>query len=168
MSLDGFIATENDDLSWLNAVQKDGEDYGYHDFSCTVDTYIIGRKTYDVVKQLLDGKFPQSEQFDCYVITRKEREPENGVTFYNGNITELISGIRSKEGKDIYCDGGGEIVNLLMKKDLIDEYIVSVIPIILGNGKRLFLGDTPTIKLAAQPSKQFDSGLVQLRYIREK
>ncbi len=168
MSLDGFIATENDDLSWLNAMQKEGEDYGYHEFTRTVDTYIVGRKTYDVVKQLLDGKFPQSEQFDCYVMTREDREPENGVTFYNGTVTELIADIRSKAGKDIYCDGGSEIVHLLMKENLIDEYIVSVVPIILGNGKRLFLGNTPTIKLSALPSEQFDTGLVQLRYIREK
>lgn len=167
MSLDGFIATENDDISWLNAMDKDGEDYGYHDFISTVDTYIIGRKTYDVVTKLLDGKFPQAQQFKCYVISREQRKPENGVTFYSGRIEELISQIRSTDGKDIYCDGGGEIVNLLMKEDLIDEYIVAIIPIILGNGKRLFLGNTPLLRIEAHPPKYFDTGLVQLRYIRK-
>lgn len=168
MSLDGFIASENDDISWLDAMSKEGEDYGYHEFIASVDTYIIGRRTYDVVRKLLDGKFPQAEQFDCHIITREQREPENGVTFFNGSLKNLIEELRTKDGKDIYCDGGGEIVNLLMKEDLIDEYIVAIIPIVLGNGKRLFLGNTQTIKLKAQSPKYFETGLIQLRYVREK
>lgn len=166
MSLDGFIATTDDDISWLSVVEKEGEDYGYAAFDATVDTYIVGRKTYDTIRELLGGEFPQAKQHKCYVITRQQRPPENGVTFYNGDITELIHQLKTQPGKNIYCDGGGQIVQLLMAKDLIDEYIVSVIPIILGNGKRLFLGDTPTLSLKAQPIKQYDTGLVQLHYTR--
>ncbi len=167
MSLDGFIATENDDISWLDSIDHGEENYGYNEFVATVDTYIIGRKTYDVVTNLLEGKFPQAQQFDCYVISHQQRNSENGVTFFNGDVSSLIKELRSKEGKDIYCDGGGEIVNLLMKDDLIDEFIISIIPIVLGNGKRLFLGNTPTLKLKAESPKIFESGLVQIRYKRE-
>jgi dihydrofolate reductase len=53
-----------------------------------------------------------------------------------------------------------------MQHDLIDEYIISVIPILLGDGKRLFLGGLDTIKLKAKPSTYFESGLVQLHYTR--
>lgn len=167
MSLDGFIATKDDDLSWLSSVEKEGEDYGYSDFTKNVDTYIIGRKTYDVVRTLLNGDFPQAKQYKCYVISRQDRKDENGVTFYNGKIEDLIHQIKSEEGKDIYCDGGGQIVKLLMEKNLIDEYIISVIPIVLGDGKGLFLGGTETIPLKAISSKQYDTGLIQLRYQRE-
>lgn len=164
MSLDGFLATNDDDLSWLSVVEKDGEDYGYVEFNKTVDTYIVGRITYEIVLKLTGGTFPPAEQHKCYVITRQERENENGVTFYNGDIKELINRLKSENGKNIYCDGGGQIVKLLMEKDLIDEYRISVIPIILGDGKRLFKGGTPMINLKALPSKQYESGLVQLRY----
>lgn len=167
MSLDGFLATKDDDISWLDIADKEGEDYGYTAMSESVDTYIVGRATYDVVMKLTGGVFQQAEMYDCYIITRQEREPENGVKFYNGDIEELINDIKSREGKNIYCDGGGEIVKLFMEKDLIDEYIVTVIPIILGDGKRLFLGGTPGIKLKAMPSKYFDTGLVQLHYIKD-
>jgi dihydrofolate reductase len=78
----------------------------------------------------------------------------------------LIEGIKRENGKHIYCDGGGQIVKLLMEKNLIDEYRISVIPIILGDGKRLFIGETPMIKLKALPSKQYESGLVHLSYER--
>lgn len=166
MSLDGFIATEEDDISWLSVVEKEGEDYGYEGFIKTVDTYIIGRKTYDKVLQLTGGQFPQAEKLDCYVITRQERNDVNGISFYNGDLEELISRLKRVEGKNIYCDGGGEIVTLLMKKDLIDEYIVSVVPIVLGGGKRLFSADTPRIHLTSQPPRYFETGLVQLHYHR--
>ena len=167
MSLDGFIATNDDDLSWTSVAEKEGEDYGYHDFVAEIDTYIIGRKTYDwVINEL--GKFPQAEQFDCYILTRQERPNENGVTFYNGAIEELIAKIRAQEGKNIYCDGGAEIVKLLMDKDLIDEYIISVIPVLLGDGKRLFKGETPQMDLIAQPAKYYDTGVVQLHYLRRR
>lgn len=166
MSLDGFLATNDDDLSWLSVVEKEGEDYGYAAFNETVDTYIVGRKTYETVLKLTGGLFPASQQHKCYVITRQNRTNKNGITFYNGNIKTLITKLKSEPGKDIYCDGGGEIVNLLMKENLIDEYRVSIIPIILGDGKRLFKGGTPLINLTALPSKQYPSGLVHLRYIK--
>jgi len=167
MSLDGFLATKDDDLSWLSVVEREGEDYGYVAFNETVDTYIVGRKTYDVVLQLTGGTFPAAEKYNCYVITRQERASKKGVTFYNGYIAELIQKLKSEDGKNIYCDGGGQIVKLLMDKNLIDEYRISVIPTILGDGKRLFIGGTPLINLEALPSEQFDSGLIQLRYRRK-
>jgi dihydrofolate reductase len=167
MSLDGFIASNDDDISWLSVVEKEGEDYGYTEFVKSIDTYMVGRKTYDKVLQLTGGVFPQAEEFDCYVITRQERAEENGINFYNGDLEELITGLKSIEGKNIYCDGGGEIVKLLMEKNLIDEYIVSIVPIILGGGKRLFPGNTPRIHLSAQPVKYFETGMVQLHYLRE-
>lgn len=165
MSLDGLIATKDDDLSWLSVVEKEGEDYGYQKHCESVDTYIVGRRTYDVVKKLTGGSFPASDIFDkCYVITRQERPQENGVTFFNGDLENLIQELKQQSGKNIYCDGGAEIVKLLMENELIDEFIISVIPIILGDGHRLFKGNVPKQNLVAVSSKKFDSGLVQLHY----
>ena len=168
MSLDGFLADKNDDISWLSMIEKDGEDYGYEEFTKDVDCYLVGHKTYEVVKKLCGGVFPQAKQYDCYVITRKERKAEEGVTFYSGDILDLINQLKNNKGKNIYCDGGGQIVKLLMENNLIDEYIISIIPIVLGDGKRLFLGETERFNLKAISSKQYDSGLIQLRYLREE
>lgn len=166
MSLDGFIATKDDDISWLSIVEKEGEDYGYTEFNKSVDTYIVGRVTYETVIKLTGGVFPPAKQHKCYVITTQERESENGVTFYNGDIEELVDRLKKEKGKHIYCDGGGQIVKLLMEKNLIDEYIIAVIPIILGDGKRLFIGGTQRINLKALPGKHYDTGLVHLRYTK--
>lgn len=163
MSLDGFIATEKDDISWLSLVEKEGEDYGYVEFTSQIDTYIVGRKTYEKVLGMIND-FPQAKQYDCYVLSRQDMAEKEGITFYNGNIVELIDGLKKREGKNIYCDGGGEIVKLLMDHGLIDEYIISIIPTILGNGKRLFKGGTPPQNIKLISSKAFDTGLVQVRY----
>ena len=72
MSLDGFIATNDDDLSWLSVVEKEGLDYGYGEMMEKCDTYIVGRRTYEVVLKLTGGEFPQSKLFDCHIITRIE------------------------------------------------------------------------------------------------
>ena len=166
MSLDGFIATKDDDLSWLSLVQKEGLDYGYADMMKRSDTYLVGRKTYQIVLDLCQGKFPQAEQLNCIVLTRQQRAAENGVDFYSGSIEELVENLKAKPGKDIYCDGGSEIVKLLMDKNLIDEYIISVIPTILGDGIRLFAGGIDSIKLKLLKSESFETGLVQLQYER--
>lgn len=168
MSLDGYLATEDDDLSWLSMVEKEGLDYGYGAMLERTDTYIVGRRTYDVVLGLTGGDFPQARLFDCYVITHQERKPENGMTFYNGDIKELINRLKAQKGKDIYCDGGGQIVKMLLEKDLIDEFIISVIPVLLGEGKRLFIGGIEKQNLKLVSSESFETGLVQLHYLRKE
>lgn len=167
MSLDGYLATKDDDLSWLDKFQIEGEDYGYGAVYKEVDTYIIGRLTYDKILSLTGGKLPQAASYKCYVITRQSKNSENGVEFYNGQIDTLIKSLKAEKGKNIVCDGGGQVVKLLMEKNLIDEYIISIIPIILGDGKRLFVGGTPLIDLELLGVKSFDSGLSQLHYLRK-
>jgi dihydrofolate reductase len=163
MSLDGFLATKDDGLNWLSIVDQKGEDYGYNAFTASVDKYIVGRKTYDVIMNLV-GEFPQAKKFKCYIISRTKNGEEDGVTFYNGDIVALVNQLKSEGTKNIYCDGGGEILKLLMSKKLIDEFIISIIPVILGDGKRLFLGDVPYQGLALISAKPFESGLVQVHY----
>ena len=144
-------------------VESEGEDYGYFDFVKTVDTYIVGRKTYSKIVELI-GEFPQAKTHNCYIITRQNLSNQKNLTFYNDNISDLIHSIRQSKGKDIYCDGGGEIVKLLMDNQLIDTFIISIIPTILGKGKRLFIGDTKPNNLKLISTKAFEKGLVQLQY----
>ena len=168
MSLDGFLATPEDGLEWLSRVQVPGEDYGYSAFLDQVDTYIVGRRTYEVVKSLTGGTFPHAHSLDCYVLSRQPFEPEEGVKFYSGSLEELIAGLKHLPGKDIYCDGGGGAVQSLMEKALIDAFIISIVPVLLGEGKRLFLGEVPGGDLELLQCQTYDSGLVQLHYARRR
>jgi len=162
-SLDGYIAKPNDDLSFLGMVQKEGEDYGYNDFVATVDTVILGRKTYDwVMKQVTT--FPHADK-ETYIITGAKKPKEGNINFYNGNLKDLVERLKSETGKNIFCDGGAEVVNQLLKDRLIDEFIISIIPVLVGSGTKLFKDGRPEQNLELISSKQFDIGLVQFHYI---
>jgi dihydrofolate reductase len=167
-SLDGYIAKPNDDLSFLKLVEKEGEDYGYKEFTDSIDTLIIGRKTYDYVLQEIGPSFYDNGQRDVYVITRTKRPNVGRTTFYTGKITDLAEQIKSKNGKNIYCDGGAEVINELLKNDLMDEFIISVVPVLLGNGTRLFKDGRPEQILEFVKAKTFETGLTQLHYKRKK
>ena len=122
-SLDGYIAKPNDDLSFLDRVHKEGEDYGYYEFISSVDTVILGRKTYDWVMTQVET-FPHVDK-ETYVITRTNREKEGNIIFYSGDLKELVEKLKGTNGQNIFCDGGAEIVNELLKEKLFDEFIIS-------------------------------------------
>lgn len=163
-SLDGYIAKPNDDLSFLSIVEQEGEDYGYADFVKMVDAVIVGRKTYEKVISM-GFDFPHKNK-DAYIITRTPKQNVDSVKFYTGNLKILVDKLKSENGKNIFCDGGAEIVHELLKENLIDEFIISVIPILVGNGTKLFKDGRPELKLKLVSTKQFEKGLTQLHYKR--
>lgn len=161
-SLDGYIAQPNDDLSFLSIVEKEGEDYGYAEFMSGIDTVIVGRRTYDWVKQHAPD-FTHKDK-TAYIITRTPRESEGSTHFYTGDLKELIAKLKSEEGANIFIDGGAQVVNAMLQEKLIDEIIISYIPILVGDGIRLFNDGRPEQKLELVSTKQFEKGLVQVHY----
>ena len=168
MSLDGYIAGPGDDLSFLRAVEKEGEDYGYAEFTSQIDTIIIGRKTYDYVLREVGPAHYDNGQRDVYVITRTGRPPVGRTRFYTGALPDLIAQLKSESGQNIYCDGGAQVIDELLQHDLIDELIISIIPVLLGAGTRLFKDKRPEQLLDFLSLKSYDTGLVQLHYRRRK
>lgn len=162
MSLDGYIAQPNDDLSFLSIVEQEGEDYGYFDFIKTVDTVILGRRTYDWVMNQVQ-EFPHADK-ETYVITRKSIQQIGNTIFYNESLKTLIHKLKEKSGKNIFIDGGAQIVNELLKDKLIDEIIISIIPILTGNGIMLFNEGNPEQNLELVSSKRYEKGLIQVHY----
>jgi dihydrofolate reductase len=166
-SLDGYIAKPNDDLSFLNLVEKEGEDYGYAEFTATIDTIILGRKTYDWVLREVGPSHYDNGDRDVFVITRQKRPTVGRTQFYDGDVVEFVQQLKALSGENIYCDGGAELINKLLEEDLIDEFIISVIPILVGDGMRLFKDGRPEQQLELVSTKAFDTGLTQLHYRRK-
>ena len=162
MSLDGYIATKDNSLEFLSIVEQKGEDYGYNEFVKSVDAVIIGRKTYEKVIQM-GYEYPHTDK-DVYILTRTAKPSIGHFKFYSDDLTRLVNDLKKQSGKNIYCDGGAEIANELMKNILVDEFIISVIPILLGDGIKLFKDGRPELKLELVSTKQFEKGLTQLHY----
>jgi dihydrofolate reductase len=161
-SLDGFIARANGGLDWLSIVERPGEDYGYKAFFDTVDALVIGRKTYDTV--LGFGQWPY-ENKRCVVVTHRPLPPKNGETFYEGSLSDLVVQLGEKGVRRIYVDGGA-LIRSFLADDLIDDVTLSIIPVLLGTGIRLFGGTERRLSLVE--SQSFPSGLVQLKYTAER
>jgi dihydrofolate reductase len=159
-SLDGYIATNSGSIDWLFHDQ----DYGYKDFLTGIDTVMMGRRTYEQV--LSFGEYPY-KNIQSFIFSRThEGERDENVTFFSGDVECLVKGLKSTAGKDIWLVGGSEIIQTFMKHGLIDEFIISVHPIILGDGIPLFCAPLPLRTLTLRNSLAFDTGLVQLTYVR--
>jgi dihydrofolate reductase len=163
-SVDGYISQPNDNLDFLSIVEEAGEDYGYKKFMETIDRVIIGRRTYDWVIGKV-GEFPHKD-LETYVITRTKRPSDGKTTFYTGDLEELVKKLKQAGGRNIFVDGGAQVINELLKRDLIDEIIISIIPVLLGSGTRLFQDGRLQQALELISSKSFSKGLVQLHYQR--
>lgn len=83
-------------------------------------------------------------------------------------MSELVKRLKSEKGKGIYCDGGAEVINELLNHDLIDVFIISIVPVLLGSGTRLFNDSRPEQRLEFIEAKKFETGLIQLHYQRKK
>ncbi|WP_277587040.1 dihydrofolate reductase family protein [Psychrobacillus antarcticus] len=135
-SLDGYIATEDDSLEWLFKVDGEG-DNGYSDFYETVDTVIMGRRTYDwLLEQELES-FPY-EGKECYVFSRTVNQDNENVKFFSGDVVDFTNLLKNKEGKNIWVMGGGDLIHSFIKEKLVDELIITVSPVIIGKGIPLF------------------------------
>lgn len=135
-SLDGYIATEDDSLDWLFKVEGEG-DNGYSEFYNTVDTVIMGRRTYDwLLEQELES-FPYEGKV-CYVFSRTIGQDNEHVQFFSGDIVNFTNQLKNKEGKNIWVMGGGDLVHSFIKEKLVDELIITVSPVLIGRGIPLF------------------------------
>lgn len=161
MSLDGYIAKEDGDISWLSIVDTPNEDYGYAEFIKDTDTVIMGRKTYE--KVLSFGiEFPHKDR-KCYVLSNSRNGCDENVEYFS-DIKGLLKKLQDQAGANIFVDGGAELVNELLKLDAIDELIISIIPILLGTGVRLFKDNRPESMLKLKNATTYQSGLVKLCY----
>lgn len=157
-SLDGFIARSDGDVDWLLT----DDDYGYQEFYASIDTTLMGNKTYRQVMTF--GEFPYPGK-NNYVFTRQMNLPATEyVAFITEDIVTFTRKLKVSDGKDIWLIGGGAVINILYQAGLIDQYILAIHPIILGKGIPLFHGPIGEQKLVLQDCKTYPSGLVQLFY----
>jgi dihydrofolate reductase len=161
-SLDGFVAGKNDDLSWLDPYND--VEYGYSDFLAGIGAVIVGRRTYDI--EVAHG-WENAHPVPTFVMThrmpvQKPRRPD--VVFTSDDIAEVLKKARQLTQKDVWILGGADLARQFLNRGLIDELVLSLVPVILAEGIRLFEGIGGRISLTLREVKQFDEGLVQLIY----
>ena len=168
-SLDGFISGKNGELDWLESVPNPNKiDMGYADLMNEIDAIVMGRTTYNTVLSFgIDWPYEKH----VFVLSRSIKEiPENlkgKVTLLNGELNDILETIHSKGYYKLYIDGGRTIQNFL-KEDLIDELIITTIPILLGGGFPLFGDLDKPLEFNHVESKVLLNQIVQDKYRRKK
>ncbi|MBP5535025.1 MAG: dihydrofolate reductase [Alphaproteobacteria bacterium] len=150
-SIDGFIADEDGNSDFVFDAQK--SDPEFEGFYNSINSVIIGRKTYDYLKDKQPKLFKEK---DVFVITHYLRQKEKNVTFVHENIMGCVKALKKDSKKNIWVLGGSEIVNILLKEKLIDEVVITTAPLVLGTGIRLFKEDNPCIKAKLKSTQTFD------------
>ena len=154
ISMDGFIATPDDQLSWLTQVEGEG-DNGYQAFYDTVDTIIMGNRTYAwILREEGEHAFPYKGK-TCYVYTRAEQVSNNLVRFTHEPVEQLVARLRQESGRSIWLVGGGKLARAFMEKNLVDEWVITIAPVLLGKGIPLFHAQESTTMLTLTDVRRY-------------
>lgn len=166
-SLDGFIAGPNDDLSWLpgadgTPMPPADEAIGYEEFMADIGALLMGRGTYDVASGF-EGNW-QGDAPPILVATTRPLEPVGPtIRAVSGDITVLVKeALEAAGGKDVYLDGGN-LIRQALDAGLIDDMIITLVPVVLGEGHALFAGVSARHRLEFVSHVSYGGGMVQLR-----
>lgn len=159
LSIDGYIAREDDRLDWLDRVGGFDEDYGFQKLFASIDALIIGRKTYEIATTVPDP-YPGKR---VVVLSKSLHSVKAGMELYRGDLAELAEKLHREGIKHIWVDGGSTISQFL-SLHLVDEMTLLVIPVVLGSGIPLFQAISKEVPCRLVSSQSYRSGLVQLHY----
>lgn len=164
-SIDGYIAKKNNDIDWLTKFspptdESEDKDCGFSKFFSSVDVLVMGRNSYEVVSHFNSWPY---EGKRVIVLSSTLTSICKQAELFKGDITQLIKELHSDGIKHIYVDGGATISQFL-NMGLVDQLIISIIPVVLGSGIPLFskINNDKWCRLIS--SQAFSNGLVQLKY----
>ncbi|MFT4172787.1 MAG: dihydrofolate reductase family protein [Rhodocyclaceae bacterium] len=163
-SLDGFIATPDGGVDWLAPFEGGGEDYGYAAFYGGIDAVVMGSGTYRV--SLGFGQWPHADRPVWVMSSRELDTPAADVTVTPLSPPELMAELAGQGMAHVWLVGGGLVAADFRQHGLIDEYVVSIIPVLLGTGIPLVGHSGEQEQLELVESRTYPSGIVQLRYRR--
>ncbi len=164
ISLDGKISGPNHDVAWLEEVPNpEKSDFGYYAFISRIGTTIMGRTTYDWVKDQ-DVPWPYAST-DNYVLTSNQSLADNEeVSFISEDHFDAIRALKEKSEKDIWLIGGAKVNQSCLNAGVVDEVIVTIMPVILGEGTTLFNPPYDRKWLDHIETKTFASGVCEMRF----
>jgi dihydrofolate reductase len=161
MSADGYIARPDGDVGWLDRPRIAG-DYGMGAFYKSIDTVLMGRKTYDIARKLGQKAYPGKKNYVFSRTRRRSRTPN--VEFLNGPVGDFARELRQAKGKDIWLVGGAQLTAAFLDEGQVDEFIIHVIPTLIGEGIPLLQPRHRTVPLTLLSCRSYPDGVVRLHY----
>ena len=162
-SADGYIARPDGDLEWLTSRPAPEGFYGMNAFMRSIDTMLLGRKTYEVSLRM-GAKFDSTSRTIVFSRHAPPADAPSGVEFVTGAIGPFVKRLREHPGKDIWLMGGGELIDSFLDEHAIDQFVISVIPVFIGDGIPLIARRHRQVPLDLHSIERFEDGVVQLHY----
>lgn len=165
-SLDGFIADRGGGIDWIQPFPDDGDGLppDYLELMGSVDTLVMGRATYELSLSL-DGGMDVFDGRRAVVFTsRTNLAPREGVEFVRTDAVTFVERLKRELGGVIWLYGGGQLATALAAAGLIDDYLIVVQPVLLGDGIRLWQSGLQMTRLELVSTREWPGGLVELRY----
>jgi dihydrofolate reductase len=162
-SADGYIARPDGDMEWLTSRSAPKGFYGLNAFVKSIDTKLLGRKTYEASLRMA-AKFDSKTRYIVFSRHAPPADAPPGVEFVSGAIGRFVSRLRERPGKDIWLMGGGELIASFLDEQAIDEFVISVAPVFIGDGIPLIARRHRHVPLELHSVERFEDGLVQLHY----
>jgi dihydrofolate reductase len=162
-SADGYIARSDGDLEWLTSRPAPAGFYGMNAFMRTIDTKVLGRRTYEISLSM-GAKFDSKSRSIVFSRHPPPANAPSGVQFVSDAIGPFVSRLREQPGKDIWLMGGGDIIASFLDEQAIDEFVISVAPVFIGEGISLIAQRHRHVLLELRAVERFEDGLVQLHY----
>ena len=162
-SADGYIARPDGELEWLTSRPAPAGFYGMNTFMRSIDTKLLGRKTYEVSLRM-GAAFDSKTRTIVFSRHAPPADAPSGVEFVSEAIGPFVSRLRAQPGKDIWLMGGGDIIASFLDEQAIDEFVISVAPVFIGDGIPLIARRHRHVPLELLSVERFDDGLVQSRY----
>lgn len=168
-SLDGYIADKDGGIDWLHAIPNpDGDDMGYVSFMDKVDALVMGRKTFKTVLGFdVDWQYTKPVFVLSNSLNEIPSSHQDKAYLVNGTLESILGQIHDRGHQRLYIDGGTTIQQFL-KADLIDEMIITTIPILLGGGASLFGDLSKELHFDLLQSKTFLNQITQRHYQRRR
>ena len=167
-SLDGYIAKSDGSVDWLDEIPNpEKSDYGYAEFYNSIDTVIMGNKTYQQVLEF-GIEYPYKGKKSIVLTKNSGLTKDENAEFISKNIPEFLNKLKNDTGKNIWCVGGGEINSFLLGHQLIDEIKVFMMPVILGSGIPFTPKLNSLINLQLIKQVTYQSGVQELDYLVKK
>jgi len=161
-SLDGFIATEDGGVDWLERYQRTREDHGAGELQNSVDALLLGSGTYEFALKL--GSWPSPKTPSWVFTRRKLKLLHPSITFTSQTPREVVELLAARGLRRAWLMGGAKLATSSRADGLISSYILIIMPIILGRGIPVFAPGGSRQSLVLQSAKPFKSGIVQLKY----
>ena len=162
-SADGYIARTDGGLEWLTARPAPAGFYGIDAFMQSIDTKVLGRKTYEASLRM-GAKFDSKRPTIVFSRHPRPKDAPPAVGFTDEAIGVFVNRLRKSQCKDIWLMGGGEIIASFLDAQAIHEFVISVVPIFIGDGIPLIARRHLHVPLSLRSTEKFEDGLVQLRY----